>query len=119
MEPTHAWHLHDPALRTPWLGCVLSQRKMCPGPVVVVYASPIRGLERSPWAREDIQRDQILGLISFIWGRSSRFRWGWGNSRPIVAGAASAATEQRRGTAPSRRWGRRTRCREGTIGTSP
>jgi len=24
MEPTHAWHLHDPALRTPWLGCVLS-----------------------------------------------------------------------------------------------
>src|SRR3989442_228154 len=50
MEPTHAWHLPDPALRSPWLGCVLTQRKMCPGPVVVVYASPIRGLERSPWA---------------------------------------------------------------------
>src|SRR5436190_14282491 len=25
-----------------------------------------------------------------IWGRSSRFRWGRGNSRPIVAAAASA-----------------------------
>jgi len=30
MEPTHAWHLHHPALawwlHAPWLGCVLDQR---------------------------------------------------------------------------------------------
>src|SRR5437867_2282468 len=40
MEPTHAGHLHHPALarrlHTPWLGCVLGQRQVGPGPVVVV-----------------------------------------------------------------------------------
>src|SRR5437773_8039172 len=39
MEPAHAGHLHHPALarrlHTPWLGCVLRQRQVCPGPVVV------------------------------------------------------------------------------------
>src|SRR2546430_2125275 len=47
MEPTHAGHLHHPALarrlHTPWRGRVLGQRQVCPGPVVVIC-----GLRQDP-----------------------------------------------------------------------
>src|SRR3989442_9462868 len=60
----------------------------------------ISRLSRAPFEEKTVVTGRLLHPKEpAIWGRSSRFRWGWENSRPIAEAAASAATAPRRGTA--------------------